>query len=380
MRNIKFNSKFLLFALFLGGFSSVYAEDLVFNSFEEAQKAAEQRSAEYDRRMAEQMGKVDNAWEKQNQDLGNNTNLDISKITESRETEQTSQNQRNTDLQNSVENSINSMKQQMVNSASANTVGFAGAAAGYSWKVKYVNGKYVLSDTYDQAFFVSGRSGNETTNTTTGGKELDGSGNKDNNDSDTGNGTDNPPTADIDTEDPTEVVQNPGSNPNEGDPTNPSNPSSLSSSTNPEQDPNNPNVKPEMAKADRIVEISIQHPVTFEEKIVKVEEGKENHEQLPNGFSVPEDTRVKISAKANKIPNTYLTMKIQENDEESDEIDEDSMRNYRHMFRLPSKDKYFVNIYVNYDDDPQKTKTKQIAHLCLPVEAVEFDSKMMSRE
>jgi hypothetical protein len=289
-------------------------------------------------------------------------------------------------MQNAVGSSIDSMKQSLINNATANTIGFAGAAAGYTWKVKFVNGKYVLSDSYDQAFFVSGRSGEETTKTTTGENELEGSGNKDLNDSDTD--TDNPSTVDIDNpnndnEDPTDVAQNPSSGSNgtdSSDPSNPSNPSSPSSSTNPGQDPNNPKVVDAKSDPDRFVSITIQHPTTFKEEVVEIKENDPNPDRTLKDFELPEDTRVKISAKANMQfeEDAELVMTIVDDEGESEEIDAESMKNYRHMFRLPSKDKYFVKIYEKFKDD--KKPRKQIASLCLPVEAVEFDSKMMSRE
>ncbi|MBP5470671.1 MAG: hypothetical protein J6Z11_15675, partial [Candidatus Riflebacteria bacterium] len=339
----------------------LYAEDLVFDSFEEAAKAATERAAEYDRRMEEHVAKVNNAWEKQNSDLGDKGNLDIAKITETRETEQTSEKEEHTKLQDSVTDTINGLKDQMVNTASANTVGFAGAAAAYSWKVKYVDGKYVLSDTYDQAFFVSGNSGNTNETTTTGNNP---------------DKPDNPTNSD-----------NPG-NSGEGSSSNDTNDEEVASVPNEEPDDENktavnPISEPapavnntELTKPDRVVEITIQHPKTFKEETVKVTEGSDPVKQtLPNGFSIPEDTRVKISAKANmEIENTWLTMTIIDDEGESEPIDSVSMKNYRHLFRIPSDDAYSVNIYVNENGK----EPKKIMQLCLPVKAVDFDSRTIS--
>ena len=252
--------KLLLLVLFSGILSMSYADDIIFDSFEEAHKAAEIREKEYERRMAEHQAQVNGAWEKQKADLGEDATYDISKITETRTTEQTSENAENTKLQNSVTDSINGLKQQMMNTATANTVGFAGASAAYSWRVEYKNGKYVLSDTYDEAMFVSGASGNNTTKTTSGGdtSKSDNS-DKTNGANPNGNTPATEPSAD--------------SNPNED------NISEPPAEDLPDEDkialasPNDksPEVKnTPIAKPDREVEIIIQHPTTFEEEVFKL--------------------------------------------------------------------------------------------------------------
>lgn len=360
MRNKKMIGKLMLLSLMVAGLSTLYAEDLVFDSFEEAAKAATERAAEYDRRMEEHVSKVNNAWEKQNSDLGDKGNLDISKITETRETEQTSEKEEHTKLQDSVTDTINGLKDQMVNTASANTVGFAGAAAAYSWKVKYVDGKYVLSDTYDQAFFVSGNSGN-TNETTTTGSNPNNPGTSDNQEN-SGEGSSNNDSNDEEVA----SVPNDSSEPEDENKT----------AVNPVSEPAPAVNNTELTKPDRVVEITIQHPTTFKEETVKVTEGSDPVKQtLPNGFSIPEDTRVKISAKANmEIENTWLTMTIIDDEGESEPIDSTSMKNYRHLFRIPSDDAYSVNIYVNETGK----EPKKIMQLCLPVKSVDFDSRTIS--
>ncbi len=366
MRN-KITNKLVLLAFIVSGLTTLYAEDLIFDSFQEAAKAAEQRAAEYNKRMKEHVAQVEGAWEKQNSDVGENATLDIGKITETRQTEQTSSNEENQKLQDSVTNSINGLKQQMVNTASANTVGFAGASAAYSWRVKKVNGKWVLSDTYDQAFFVSGKTGNTSQTTTTGN-------NPDNPNENSGNNQDN-------------INTNNNTN-NNNDPEAQTDPSESDVATNDtpvEEDTvavtpvseESPAIKDvEITKPDRVVEITIQHPTTFEEKTVKVTEGSETVKlTIPDGFSIPEDTRVKISAKSDiEVENTWLTMTIIDDEGESEPIDSSSMKNYRHLFRIPSDDAYSVNIYVNEEGkEPRK-----IMQLCLPVKAMDFGSRTIS--
>ena len=361
--------KFFLLIIFSCILSMSFADDIIFDSFEEAQKAAEIREKEYERRMAEHQAQINGAWEKQKADLGEDATYDISKITETRTTEQTSENAENTKLQNSVTESINGLKQQMVNTATANTVGFAGASAAYSWRVEYKNGKYVLSDTYDEAMFVSGASGNKTTKTTSGGDSS-----KVDNADKTNGGTPNEntsasaPAADSSSD----------SNPNEVNNTEPPvedlpDEDKIALATPNDKSPETNNTP--IAKPDREVEIIIQHPTTFEEEVFKVTEGAEPKILKLNKFAIPEDTRVKISAKANiEVENTTLTMTIIDDEGESEPIDSASMKNYRHLFRIPSQDEYSVNIYVN---EPGK-QPKKIMQLALPVTAVDFGSRTIS--
>ena len=355
----------MIFALFFSFISMSYADDLIFDSFEEAQKAAEIREKEFEKRMAEHQAQINGAWEKQKSDLGEDTTCDISKITETRTTEQSSESAENTKLQNSVTESINGLKQQMINAANANTVGFAGASAAYSWRVEYKNGKYVLSDTYDEAMFVSGASGNKTPKTDPDDDSLK------TGDTDSAKG-DNPNGSDSDSTSLVEVSSEPG----EG--TNPE------SSTENLPDENqlamvSPSDKPsantEISKPDRVVEIRVQHPTTFEEEVFTVTEGTEPKILKLNKFAIPEDTRVKISAKANmEVENTTLTMTIVDDEGESEPIDSASMKNYRHLFRIPSQDEYSVNIYVN----ELGKQPKKIMQLSLPVTAVDFGSRTIS--
>jgi hypothetical protein len=364
--------KFVLFALFSSFLSMTYADDIAFDSFEEAQKAAEIREKEYDKRMAEHQAQINGAWEKQKADLGEDATYDISKITETRTTEQTSENAENTKLQNSVTDSINGLKQQMINTASANTVGFAGASAAYSWRVEYKNGKYILSDTYDEAMFVSGASGNTTTKTTSGGKSSNAADTDSTNDGSNPNGNISEPTPVPNA--PTESNSEPNDGNNGESPTEdlPDDNQLAMASPN---DKSLTEKTTEISKPDREVEIRVQHPTTFEEEVFTVTEGDEPKMLKLNKFAIPEDTRVKISAKANmEIDNTTLTMTIIDDEGESEPIDSASMKNYRHLFRIPSQDEYSVNIYVN---EPGK-QPKKIMQLALPVTSVDFGSRTIS--
>lgn len=361
MRKINNLSKLLLLSFILTGLGALYADDLVFDSFAEAQKAAQQRAAEYDKRMKEHVAKVDNAWEKQNKDLGEDAKYDANKITETRKTEQTSENNDNSKLQDSVTDSINNLKQQMVNSANSNTVGFAGASAAYSWRVFKKDGKYVLSDTYDEAFFVSGASKSTTEKTTEPG---------------TPGNPENPGTPGNPGTTPNNPNNNDDNKDNNNDDVYEEPPSTEVATVEPVAEPSPATNNVELTKADREVEITIQHPISFKEESVKVTEGSEPVKlTLPNGFNVPEDTRVKISAKANmEVENTWLTMTIIDDEGESEPIDSVSMKNYRHLFRIPSDNAYSVNIYVNEEGkEPRK-----IMQLCVPVKSVDFDSRTIS--
>ena len=363
--------KFVLFALFSSFLSMTYADDIIFDSFEEAQKAAEIREKEYEKRMAEPQAQINRAWEKQKADLGEDATYDISKITETRTTEQTSENAENTKLQNSVTDSINGLKQQMINTASANTVGFAGASAAYSWRVEYKNGKYILSDTYDEAMFVSGASGNKTTKTTSGGNSSNAADTDSTNSGNpNGNTSDNTPVPETSAGSNTEPDNgNSGESPAEDLPDD----NKLAMASPNDKSPSEKTT--EISKPDREVEIRVQHPTTFEEEVFTVTEGDEPKILKLNKFAIPEDTRVKISAKANmEIDNTTLTMTIIDDEGESEPIDSASMKNYRHLFRIPSQDEYSVNIYVN---EPGK-QPKKIMQLALPVTSVDFGSRTIS--
>lgn len=374
MRN-RFIKKVLLMSLFAGCITGVAsAADLTFDSFEEAEKAAEQRAAEYDKRMKEKVATVDGAWEQQKSDLGEGANYDISKITETRTTEQTSENEQNSKLQQSVTDSINGLKQQMQNSVSANTVGFAGASAAYNWSVSYKDGKYVLSDTYDEAFFVSGASKNDTSKTTAPDSN---DGNKSDVSPSNGDGSNNS------NDEPAASNPNPKNNeaPESEDPKDETTPGDEESGPvigeveKPSDEEPVVNETP-VTTSDRVVEITIQHPTTFEEATFTVKEGDNDNIFKLDKFSIPEDTRVKISAKANmEVVNTTLTMTIIDDEGESEPIDSASMKNYRHLFRIPANEGYSANIYVNEDGkEPRK-----IMQLCIPVAAVDFDTRTISR-
>lgn len=351
MKRTKTFGFILLLVLLLTCISSfVKAEDLVFDSFAEAEKAAEIRAAEYDKRMKEHIASVNKAWEKQKADLGEGSNYDITKITDTRTTEQTSENEENTKLQGQVTQSINDLKKQMIAAATANTVGFAGAAAAYSWRVEFKDGKYVLSDTYDQAMFVTGADGNTTNSTTGNGPEE----------------TSPAPPQPASWQNPNEAGDdNEDEEPEQPEP-------QVAEAINEEPVINDT----ELTSPDRVVEIIVQHPTTFEEAVFSVSEGQEAKTLSLDKFAVPEDTRVKISAKANmEIENTSLTMTIIDDEGESEPIDSDSMRNYRHLFRIPSDDKYSVNIYVNESGK----EARKIMQLRIPVAAVDFDARTISR-
>lgn len=359
--------------LSLGMTTTVFADDLIFDSFEEAEKAALARGAEYEKRMKEHVATVNNAWEDQKGDIGTNSNPDLSKITETRHTEQSSESEANTKLQNSVTESINGLKQQMINTATANTVGFAGASAAYSWSVTCKNGKYVLQDTYDQAFFKSGASGN-TTETTTAPANPYPDDDDEPEESASGQNNSNQSDSDSESNDP-EKKTGPGSN---ADPATDAE-SDTPNKKNPADFVEDKPVETQVATTpDRVVSITVQHPITFEEATFQVTEDTENptlkldKNSFPKGSFIPEDTRVKISAKANiEKENSTLTMTIIDDEGESEPIDAESMRNYRHLFRIPSLDEYSVNIYVNeVGSEPRK-----IMQLCIPVVAVDFDTR-----
>ena len=80
--------KYFLFVLIFGLLfvplsGVVYADDLEFESFEEAEAAAQRRAKEYDQKMNEHLQKVHKDWEKQQKDLGeSDASPDITKITE----------------------------------------------------------------------------------------------------------------------------------------------------------------------------------------------------------------------------------------------------------------------------------------------------------
>ena len=134
------------------------AEDLTFDSFEAAEAAAKKRAEEYQKKMQEHLRNVNDQWEKQQKDLGSDASTpDISKITTRQDSQQTSETEEGRKLEDAVTSSVNKLKDEMISKAGPSSTGFAGGAAGYQWSVKFKNGRYVLSDSYNEAEFTTGK-------------------------------------------------------------------------------------------------------------------------------------------------------------------------------------------------------------------------------
>ena len=144
--------------LFQAGGQKVLAADITFDSFEAAEAAAKKRAEEYQKKMQEHIKNVNEQWEKQQKDLGaDSSSPDISKITTRQDGQKSSDSDASNSLENAVNSSINRMKDEMVSKAGPTSTGFAGGAAGYQWSVKFKDGKYVLSDSYNEAEFNTGK-------------------------------------------------------------------------------------------------------------------------------------------------------------------------------------------------------------------------------
>ncbi|MEW6708928.1 MAG: hypothetical protein AB1403_03825 [Candidatus Riflebacteria bacterium] len=367
----------------------ILADDIEFSSFEEAEAAAKRRAAEYQKKMDEHLKQVQSDWEKQQKDLGESgASPDITKITSSSDGNKSSDTDAQKNMENAVNSSVNKMKDMMVTSATPNTTGFAGGGAGYQWSVKFKNGKYVLSDSYNEAAFGTGDKKEKDPEPEPAEPEAEGS------DEDEDSATD------------TTVAVKPDSS---SDPAEPSEPSSGSSSGSPSSpadsgstgktDPAKPadsDAKPDATGStpekpgkpeekplpgidpaptklpDPAVRMVIQHPTDFSEEVFPTNTNNEAPVEFSlSRFKIPEDTRVKIALELSKeVDPAKVALVVTDEEGKSAPVVANKTKNYRHLFRVPSEDQYYASVVVN-----EGSEQKEIMKVKIPVVKVEFDSR-----
>ena len=72
-----------------------------------------------------------------------------------------------------------------------------------------------------------------------------------------------------------------------------------------------------------------------------------------------------------------VTMVVVDDEGETEPIPAARFSNYRHLFRVPSDDQYFVKVFVK--DAENFGQPKQIMQVAIPVTKVDFDSRSIER-
>lgn len=374
----------------------VLAGDLSFDSFEAAEAAAKKRADEYQKRMEEHIKSVNEQWEKQQKDLGSDASSpDITKITTSSDGQKSSDTDASKSMEDAVNSSVNKLKDEMISKAGPNSTGFAGGAAGYQWSVKFKNGKYVLSDSYNEAEFNTGKKKEDTA--ATPGKEPAKEA-----------GGDDQETA------PVETAETPAETPDktvsEAAPVEPVKTAATTPASKNEPAESKPatseNGKPaetgkpaEPAKIEEpakpaagvdpapvklpppSVRMVIQHPTDFSEEVFA---GNATSESTANyrldKFKIPEDTRIKISVEVgDDVRPEDVSMVVTDDQGDSAPVSEARLKNYRHMFRVPSDDQYSASVYVTDSKTPGKQQ-KKILQVMIPVSKVDFESRTLDNQ
>lgn len=386
----------------------VTAGDLEFDSFEAAEKASQKRAQEYQKKMDDHMQNIQNEWEQQQKDLGSDaSNPDITKITSSSDGQRSSDTEAADGMKNAVDSSVNNLKNTMINTAGPNSTGFAGGGAGYQWKVKYVGGKYVLSDSYNEADFNTGKKKDTpaASKPATPPKEADASNSK----TTVANKTSEKPEtagtqpATTPSEPATSEIAKAPTSPTSGAKPGASSPSSSSSSPSAPSTPDkggssgaaapdkngsstsestSPGVDPAPATLPPPkVRLVIQHPTDFSEEVFA--SNTDNKSAVAYGlekFRIPEDTRVKIAVELSEdIDPEDVTLVMVDEEGERTPVKASRMGNYRHLFRVPSEGAYSANIYVTDKENPGNHQ-KKLMEVKIPVTKVDFDSRTIENQ
>lgn len=377
--------------VFQAGGQKTLAADITFDSFEAAEAAAKKRAEEYQKKMQEHIKNVNDQWEKQQKDLGaDSSSPDISKITTRQDGQKSSDSDASKSLENAVNSSINRLKDEMVNKAGPTSTGFAGGAAGYQWSVKFKDGKYVLSDSYNEAEFNTGKK-KETGEPAPppAPAEPEPIVSADDSDSE----VDSAPPAE-----PTEPATTAAA-PAESAPatTSPADTTSTPADSKPATAPTTTATKPaapeEPAKPltgvdpapvklpPPSVRMVIQHPTDFSEEIFA---SNANSETTANyrldKFKIPEDTRIKIAVEVGEDVNPEdVSMIVTDDQGDSAPVSAAKLKNYRHMFRVPSEDQYSASVYVNNSKTPGGQQ-KKILQVAIPVGKVDFESRTIDNQ
>ncbi len=365
----------------------ILADDIEFSSFEEAEAAAKRRAAEYQKKMDEHLKQIQSDWEKQQKDLGESgASPDITKITSSSDGNKSSDNDAQKKMENAVNTSVNKMKDMMITSATPNTTGFAGGGAGYQWSVKFKNGKYVLSDSYNEAAFGTGDKKEKDPEP----DEPEAKGSDEDEDSISDTKVAIKPDSSSDPEEPSE----PSSGSSSGSPSSPADSSSLAKADpakpadsdakpastgsapekpgKPEEKPL-PGIDPAPTKLpDPAVRMVIQHPTDFSEEVFPANTNSEAPVEFSlSRFKIPEDTRVKIALELSKeVDPAKVALVVTDEEGKNAPVASNKTKNYRHLFRVPSEDQYYASVVVN-----EGTEQKEIMKVKIPVVKVDFDSR-----
>ncbi|EKD82050.1 MAG: hypothetical protein ACD_39C01503G0001, partial [uncultured bacterium] len=362
--------------------------------------------------MDEHMKNIQEDWEQQQKDLGSdNSSPDITKITSRNDGQKSSDTDAANNMENAVNSSVNKLKDTMVNTAGPNSTGFAGGGAGYQWSVKYVGGKYVLSDSYNEAEFNTGKKKEKPAATTTPTPPKTNQGTDDKETviskapvktTGTTAPSSNEPADTTGDPAPTQVAKVPGTQPTSTTSPGTSNPANSSSSSsspastpgkdgssasnNPGKDttpaPATPGVDPAPANLPPpAVRLVIQHPTDFSEEVFSSNTDKEDASTYDlEKFRIPEDTRVKIAVEVSEDVNPEdVTLVIVDEEGERAPVTASKMGNYRHMFRVPSDGNYSANVYVT-DKDKPGNQQKKLMQVKIPVTKVDFESRTIDNQ
>ncbi|HNX74532.1 MAG TPA: hypothetical protein PLM07_07010 [Candidatus Rifleibacterium sp.] len=371
-----------------------FAADLTFESFEAAESAAKKRADEYQKRMEEHIKSVNEDWEKQQKDLGSDASSpDITSITTRSDGQKSSDTDAGKSMENAVNSSVNKLKDEMISKASPNTTGFAGGAAGYQWSVKFKNGKYVLSDSYNEAEFNTGKK-KEPAPVAPPAAPVD---------ENTGDDQETAETAKTPAPEPTEpaVAANPDATtqPAATTPAGTDKPAAGEPQKTPGQttaaatkpatavkpaEPEKPKtgVDPAPAKLPPpSVRMVIQHPTEFSEEVFA---GNTTSESTANyrldKFKIPEDTRIKISVEVgDDVRPEDVSMVVTDDQGDSAPVSAARLKNYRHMFRVPSDDQYSASVFVT-DTKTPGNQQKKILQVMIPVSKVDFESRTIDNQ
>lgn len=376
--------------LFQAGGQKVLAADITFDSFEAAEAAAKKRAEEYQKKMQEHIKNVNEQWEKQQKDLGaDSSSPDISKITTRQDGQKSSDSDASNSLENAVNSSINRMKDEMVSKAGPTSTGFAGGAAGYQWSVKFKDGKYVLSDSYNEAEFNTGKKKEaEAPAPPPAPAEPEPVA------SDDDSGSEVVSTPPAEPAEPTTTAAAPESDPA---PTSPANTTPASTDSKPTAAPTTTATKPaapeEPAKPltgvdpapvklpPPSIRMVIQHPTDFSEEVFASNASSETTANYRlDKFKIPEDTRIKIAVEVGEDVNPEdVSMVVTDDQGDSAPVSAAKLKNYRHMFRVPSDDQYSASVYVNNRKTPGGQQ-KKILQVAIPVGKVDFESRTIDNQ
>ncbi|NLM17789.1 MAG: hypothetical protein GX221_08750 [Candidatus Riflebacteria bacterium] len=362
----------VLFIFLFSLTTGAYAVELEFDSFEEARAAAEKRRAEYDKRMHEYVEQEIAAWREQQKNVGKDgVSGDISKVDEkyssTSDGSETAQ-----QLSDKVKESLATMREGF-KATSAHTAGHAAAAAGYTIKISQdpKTGKFVIKDSFDEGAFGTGLKKDEKPQSAIEEpvKKAE---------------TTPPATPQTQPQPVTkspEIAKLPPQAKPKTDPKDPGNRDVDETTIEDEPAEEAPPLPPAEIAPPALpapsVQLVIQHPIDFTEAPFAADETVPQAQELTlDDFEIPEDTRVKITLEI--LDGLHLddfVMTVTDEKGESQPISGDELKRYRHIFRVPSKTDYFVNVYTN-----EGGTQKKILQVAVPVIPMDFDARTMESD